>query len=169
MLVRHPFSRLVSAYYDKMVPTSEGYTWYYGPMSQKIYHNYRHLRHNVSERNLTKNGSASFEDFVNFLVRLKEFDDHWKPFHMRCLPCSSQYDYISKFETFNNDIEYLKQKINLTEEHRKYFFPKRRFKTNFELMKKTFEKIPNKLVHRLYKVYQDDFEMFGYSFPDWMC
>ena len=169
MLVRHPFSRLVSAYYDKMVPTGLGYTWLYGPISQKIYSDYRHLRHNVTERKLAKNGTASFEDFVNFLVRLKEFDNHWKPFHMRCLPCSSQYDYIAKFETLNTDMEYLKDKINLTEEHRKYFFSKSKFRTNFKLMKKTFEKIPTKLAYKLYEVYRDDFEIFGYSLPDWMC
>ena len=166
ILVRHPFSRLVSAYYDKLTNFKSPE---YAGVSQHIHKFYYYLRHNESERHMQKNGLASFEDFVNFLVRLKNFDNHWKPFHIRCSPCVTKYDYIAKFETFNNDMEYLKQKINLTKEHREYFFTKKQYKTNFELMKKTFEKIPKKLAYRLYEVYRDDFEMFGYSLPDWMC
>ena len=152
-----------------MVPTSSGYTYVFGPISRNINRKYRHLRHNANERNQTDDGNATFEDFVNFLVRLDIFDDHWKPFRNLCNPCSSQYDYIAKFETFNNDMEYLKQKINLTEEHRKYFFPKGNFATNFDLMKKTFEKVPNELARQLYEKYREDFEVFGYSLPEWMC
>ena len=138
-------------------------------MSQKINREYRHLRHNVTERNQTDNGSATFEDFVNFLVRLTNFDDHWKRFNDLCNPCSSQYDYIAKFETLNNDMEYLKRKINLTDEHRKWFFPRQNYQTNWDLIKKTFKKVPNKLAYRLYEVYREDFEVFGYSLPKWMC
>ena len=141
----------------------------YSELSKQIYRDYNNLRHNETERNISKNGLASFEDFVNFLVRTKSFDNHWKPFYIRCLPCSSPYDYIAKLETIKTDMDYLKHKLNLNEEHRKYFFPERKFTANFELTKKTFKKIPNKLAHRLYKVYQHDFEMFDYSFPDWIC
>ena len=159
----------MSAYNGKMVPTSPGYFYLYGLMSRDINRNYRHLRHNATERNQTDDGNATFEDFVNFLVQLEKLDDgHWKPYRDLCNPCSSQYDYIAKFETFNNDMEYLKQKINLTEEHRKTFFSKRTFKTNIDVVKKLFEKVPNELAFRLYQKYKEDFEVFGYSLPEWL-
>ena len=169
ILVRHPFSRIVSAYNDKMVPTTFGYTHIFGPISRNIYLKYRHLRHNATERKLVINGSASFEDFINFIIRLKDFNEHWKSFRDLCNPCTSQYDYIAKMETVNNDMEYLKQKLNLTEKHRKNFFPKHKYRSDVDLMKKMFKTIPKQLTRQLYDVYKQDFEMFGYEFPDWLC
>ena len=167
--MRNPFNRLVSAYFDKMLTTSPGYTKVYRLKSRTINKNFRHLRQNVTERNQTDDGNATFEDFVNFLVRSKaKMDSHWNLFFTRCTPCYTQYDYIVKFETLNNDMEYLKQKLNISTYHRQAFFPKKNYKTNWDLVKKTFKTIPKELGLKLYEKYRIDFEMFGYEKPDWL-
>lgn len=51
---------------------------------KKINHDYRHLRHNVNKRNESDDGNTTFEDFVNFLIRLKDFDGHWKSLSDTC-------------------------------------------------------------------------------------
>ena len=167
--VRNPFSRLVSAYYDKMLTTSEGYTYAFKAISRGINKRFRHLRHNVIERNQTDDGTATFEDFVNSVVQSKgPMNPHWTLYYDSCRPCEVQYDYIVKFETLNNDIEYLKQKLNVSSYHRQAFFPKSAYKANWDLVKKAFKKIPKELGLKLYEKYRIDFEMFGYEKPDWL-
>ena len=165
--MRNPFSRLVSAYLGKMLPTGRGYLPSYLHVSNKINKEFRHLRHNVSERN-TPDVDATFEDFVNYLVHGNfDKDPHWNSYTNFCKLCQTEYNYIVKFETLNNDMEYLKQKLNISSYHRQAIFPKKNYKTNWDLVKSTFKTIPKELGLKLYKKYRIDFEMFGYEKPDW--
>ena len=143
----------------------------YKAISQKINKKFRHLRHNVTERNQSDDGNATFEDFVNYLVaiNLEKADPHWKPFLESCKPCDAQYDYVIKFDTLNNDMEYLKQKLNISEYHRQAVFPPRNYKTNNNLVENAFKAIPKALAQKLYQAYHKDFEIFGYEKPSWLC
>ena len=155
-----------------MLPSSGGYSYFYKKVSKNINKMSKHLRHNVTERNQTDDGNATFEDFVNFIIQLpsnKPVDVHWRTFFAHCNPCDSRYDYIVKFETLNNDMEYLKQKLNVSSYHRQAFFPKSAYKANWDLVKKTFKAIPKELGLKLYEKYRIDFEAFGYEKPVWLC
>ena len=154
-----------------MVPSGRGYTDYYKGRSQYINKNFRHLRHNESKRNESDDGYATFEDFVNFLLSRNNTkgDRHFLTFLTSCQVCDAQYDYIIKMETFQSDIDYLKQKLNLSAYLQKVVFPKEKYKANDDTTKKIFETIPKSLALELYKKYQKDFEMFGYEKPVWLC
>ena len=162
--VRHPFSRLVSAYNDRILSTTYGF---YYDLSRKINKRFRHLRHNLAHRNRTDNGKATFEDFVNYLltINVATCDNHFKSYLTLCRPCDAQYDYVVHFETLANDMEYLKQQLNISDYHRKALFPLKNFKTSTDVVKKAFDQIPKKLGLKLYKKYQKDFEIFGYEKP----
>ena len=169
-MVRNPFSRLVSAYYDKLLPTGPGYTSYYKKMSQNMNQKFRHLRHNANQRNNTDNKIATFEDFVNYLVTAgnAKADPHWSPYLESCKPCDAKYDYVIKFDTLNNDMEYLKQKLNVSEYHRQAVFPPRKYKTNNDLVEHVFKTIPKALARKLYGIYEKDFLLFNYPHPQYI-
>ena len=154
-----------------MLPTGPGYTGVFKPLSRKINEQYRHLRHNVSERNQTDDGNATFEDFVNYLlsVDIMTTDVHFRSYLGSCKPCNADYDYVIKFETLKNDMEYLKQKLNISDYHRQAVFPNRNFKTIPSLVQSTFRQIPSNLALQLYEKYKIDFDIFGYERPEWIC
>ena len=154
-----------------MLTTSPGYSFFYKALSRKINKQYRHLRHNVSERSQTDDGNATFEDFVNYLlsVDIMTTDLHFRSYLGTCKPCDADYDYVIKFETLANDMEYLKQKLNISDYHRQAVFPNRDFKTNPNLVIDTFRQIPGNLALQLYEKYRIDFDIFGYEKPEWIC
>ena len=154
-----------------MVPTGKGYTNYYRGRSQTINKKFRHLRHNETERKIEDDGNATFEDFVNYLLSRDNTkgDPHFLTYLSACQVCDAQYDYVIKMETFESDMEYLKQKLNLSEYHRKVVFPRGKYKINEEIMEKTFEPIQLKLSQKLFEIYHKDFEIFGYKKPEWLC
>ncbi|XP_076800905.1 carbohydrate sulfotransferase 12-like [Clavelina lepadiformis] len=169
--VRNPFQRIVSAYSDKMRPQSKGFTYVYGPLSKQINQQFKKLRYLEEDRN-KDDETASFEDFVNFLLYSKEpqaNDPHWRSFDQTCAPCTYEYDFIMKFETMTEDTAYLKQRLNISKEHGQIFFPVHRRRVNDTKTEEYFRKIPLALSKALYAKYKIDFELFGYPMPYWLC
>ena len=127
ILVRSPFERVVSAYNDKMKIDSPGFTpTGFEPISRGIREGYCKFRANETERSMIGDGTATFEDFVNFLVRLRspsEFDSHWMQFEHVCDPCNAGYDVIMKFDTYQDDFRYIKEFLNVSSNHFSAFFP----------------------------------------------
>jgi len=155
-----------------MVPTGAGYSSYYEAFSQNISKRFRHLRHNATERKQADDGNATFEDFVHYLLTLNVLKNYWDghfiSYVLGCQPCNVDYDYVIKFETLEQDMEYLKRKLSISDYHRKAVFPRKKFKTNYDIVAKTFQTIPSKLALKLYAKYKQDFELFGYEKPDWL-
>ncbi|CAK8687084.1 unnamed protein product [Clavelina lepadiformis] len=164
--VRNPFDRIVSAYVSKLTPAGAGFNQVYAPMSRRIKEQYKHLRHDIQDRNEADDDVATFEDFVNFLVDIKgPREIHWQFYHELCRPCQSHYDYIIKFETMRDDIEFLSNYLNISEEHRKIFFPQMQYRSQPNKVDQYFEKIPRNLVLNLYNAYKKDFVLFDYDRP----
>ena len=166
-MVRDPFSRLVSAHFDILTPDPPHF---FKDLSQNINRKYRNLRHNITERTRRDDGYAKFEDLVNFLVRtdVMNCDPHFRSYLDLCKPCQAQYDYIFKFETMHNEMEFLKQKLNVSDYHRPAMFPRTSFKSDSEKVKKAFQQIPKALTLQLFEKYKQDFEAFGYDKPEWL-
>ena len=159
---------MVSAYTDRILSTHSGR---YYELSLEINKKFRHLRYNVTDRNQTSNGKATFEDFVNYLLTIdvSNCDPHFRSYLAQCRPCDVQYDYVVQFETIANDMQYLKQQLNISDYHRKAVFPRKNYKTSTDVIKKAFDQIPKQLALKLYEKYQKDFEIFGYEKPKWLC
>jgi len=128
------------------------------------------MRQDPGERNKTDDGAATFEDFINFLVYGNGLaaDAHWRTYTKQCYPCVHSYDYILKLETVDDDVRYLKENRNLSEEHKAIFFPPQKYKSQSELVKKTFSKIPRETLSKLYEFYKVDFHNSGYEKPKWL-
>jgi len=92
MFVRHPLERLLSAYRNKFnqnYSSSEYFRSRYGRQIIKQY------RTNATEESLAKGHDVTFGEFVQYIIDPRtlsraSFNEHWRPMHDLCLPCSIQ-------------------------------------------------------------------------------
>jgi len=157
--VRHPLERLLSAYRDKL-EHKQGREYYYKRFGRRIAFKYR------QSSNSTKL-EPMFEEFLRFVIKEKYFDEHWMPYYRTCDPCAIQYDYILKFETLKRDQAFLIQDINLNE----YLYDSNYLRninpygaTTKETLHEYIKEIPRSLLKEIYKIYENDYKLFNYSF-----
>ncbi|XP_071104234.1 carbohydrate sulfotransferase 9-like [Haliotis cracherodii] len=99
MFVRNPFTRLWSAYIDKVfLPDHWGHPFVSGLTSSKCPLN------------------ATFEDFVKrvLVTPVGNMDSHWVPMSYSCDPCTFQPTFLGKMETFAADVRHLLSRHNLS-------------------------------------------------------
>ena len=89
-------------------------------------------------------------------------DQHWKPFIAECSYCEIPYAVIARTETFEEDQKFIGQLAGVN-------FKKtvanagRGVNSTKDAVKIYFEQLNRQTVEELFKFYQMDFEMFGYS------
>ncbi|XP_032678228.1 carbohydrate sulfotransferase 11-like [Odontomachus brunneus] len=159
LIVRHPLERLLSAYRDKL-EHMKGREYYYKRFGRRIAFKYR-LPGNETKLEPT------FEEFLRFIVNEKFFDEHWTPYYQTCEPCAVRYDYILKFETLDRDENFFIQDANLSE----HLYEKNYVRnmnpygtTTREILSEYIKKIPRSLLEEIYKIYENDYKLFDYSF-----
>ena len=106
----------MSAYNAKMTKYRSWQSEYYAHLSQSINKKYRNFREDKTQVSIEDDGFATFEDFVNFLLdhRKEHQDSHWERYETWCNPCFHDYEIIMKFETFDDDIRYIKKFLYAT-------------------------------------------------------
>lgn len=152
--VRHPQTRLLSAYLDKI----------YRGASQK-----RHILKVLgkSEKDLTE--FVSFEDFVDAVGQQSavEMNPHWRMQSDLIRVEFVQYDFIGRFENVGNDLEFILRW--LYGNGRKYRLRDREFsrkgwadhRTHADCRLKEF--YGRRTVDRVYQIFKKDFEWFNYK------
>ncbi|XP_060064035.1 carbohydrate sulfotransferase 13-like [Ylistrum balloti] len=98
---RNPYSRLFSAYIDKIYLLSD--------LNQKFG---RRLKKGLEDAGDGKCGfSVTFQDFLETLLNSAhdggQFDDHYAPVTRLCNPCHLNIDYVIKQETMSSDAEFV--------------------------------------------------------------
>ena len=48
---------------------------------------------------------------IMFCVKVSEYDPHWRPMYMQCLPCHISYSVIARMESLGRDSQYVLQTI----------------------------------------------------------
>lgn len=114
-----------------------------------------------------KTGSnVSFREFVQYLINegLEEeaSNEHWKPIYQLCRPCTLNYTFIGKYEKFDEDAQILLQMIDAPEIR----FPKTRSGGTSEILTLYYQQLSLSEIERLYRLYENDFKLFGYSLED---
>lgn len=171
LFVRHPLERLLSAYRDKLAGVGfEDPT--YQNVASIIYEKYHQNQTLGSQANITvKRGDVSFVDFVKYLVEDDNigrgvYNEHWERQIRLCNPCVIDYDYIGKYETLEEDANWILAQTGLSQ---KYSFPKRSsFYNNTKTIQTVsdyYSKVPAIYTRKLWKLYKNDFLMFDYKFP----
>ena len=109
LIARDPYSRLYSAFIDKV----------YLPSSGNIFAN--HIKRilsrlngvKVEENNRCKLSNVTFQDFLTYVIREARADNsfsqmniHWRPISALCIPCLVNPVAIVKQESFSEDVEH---------------------------------------------------------------
>ncbi|XP_030628282.1 carbohydrate sulfotransferase 12-like [Chanos chanos] len=165
IFVRHPYVRLISAYRDKFVKENQEFYTRYGVHMLRKYGN------NSSPPAKVKDAHAagvfpSFSDFIQYLTdpeteKFRPFDEHWRQAYRLCHPCQINYDFIGKMETVEEDAAHLFRMLhvdNIVE-----LPPSYSNKTTESWLRDWYANIPYDWKRNLYKVYETDFKLFGYS------
>ncbi|XP_047474679.1 uncharacterized protein LOC125029013 [Penaeus chinensis] len=115
-----------------------------------------------------RNASFTFNEFLQFVVWSGErgvIDQHWTPYTDLCFPCQQDYQYILHLENaseeskvFLKDIGY-PDEFRLTTEHRTKGLTENLNVSDIQY----FKGVPPSLLEKVIKIYEKDFELFGYS------
>ncbi|KAL3851896.1 hypothetical protein ACJMK2_015593 [Sinanodonta woodiana] len=113
MFVRNPYTRILSAYVDKVYPHNPVYWKKFGVPAIRTY------RQNPSKLNLLCGHDATFEEFVKFVIqrvlsnKYMLEDVHFASISNMCNPCKVSYDFIGKMESFQSDSTFLLEQLGL--------------------------------------------------------
>ncbi|KAI4876067.1 hypothetical protein NFI96_010445 [Prochilodus magdalenae] len=138
IFVREPFERLVSAYRNK-------FTRNYNVAFHKRYGTKIIRRHRKEE----------------------PFNEHWERVHSLCHPCLIHYDVVGKYETLEQDSQYLLKLAGADQEVQFPTFSKST-RTTGDMAAKFFDNISPFYQKKLFNLYRMDFLLFNYSTPAYL-
>ena len=172
--VRHPFTRLYSAWKDKFFhhPDSQikgyneilsGKEWVSYIVKMKKYE--AKIKNSEFVHKPT-NAKISFDSFLKSILENSSFRNmHWGSYYSECWPCDVPYNYISKLENINEEADFIMEKINAPA--RIGTFPKTNHhstgKNDVDKVAEVFRKYDKEFVMSLYEKFRVDFELFGYD------
>lgn len=165
MFVRHPVERLISAYRNKLVVNSTSAADFKKRYGVNILKKYR--KGEAAHNNISKTGhGVTFAEFVSYLIdkrhdNQESLNEHWAPYVDLCHPCAIKYDIIGKYETLEEDAEFVLRKIGAPP--RLHFPPLVASKTS-SLVDAHMDTLTPDLRKRLYDTYQLDFKLFEYDY-----
>ncbi|KAK6476002.1 carbohydrate sulfotransferase 12-like [Huso huso] len=167
LFVRDPFVRLISAYRSKFEIENEEFYRSFVVTMLKRYTNHTDPPKSVVEA-FAAGIKPSFSNFIQYLLdpRTEEhmpFNEHWRQVHRLCHPCQINYDFVGKLETLDEDAEYLLSLLNV--DNVVQFPPSYHNRTVSSWEEDWFANIPVEWRRELYKLYEADFSLFGYSKP----
>ncbi|XP_040893791.1 carbohydrate sulfotransferase 8-like isoform X2 [Toxotes jaculatrix] len=165
LFVREPFERLVSAFRDKF----ESPNSYYHPVfGRPIISRYRA---NATRTALRTGAGVTFREFVQYLLDVRRpvgMDIHWEPVSQLCNPCLLRYDFIGKFESLEEEANFLLQSVgaprNLTFPDFKDRNP-RAERTSSKITQKYFSQLNATERQKAFDFYYMDYLMFNYPKP----
>ena len=163
IFVRHPITRIYSAFLNKFV--KDATTSFIKEIGPKII---RHAGRRLSRRG-PEHYHISFTEFLSYLLSKGQslrHEEHFQNYPPLCSPCAIKYDFIGKQETFNEDSNYLLKHIfNKSISSAELLFPTHSGKTvTFE----AFQKVPEFIKKEAMAEYAEDNEMFGYDMQGYL-
>ena len=155
MFARNPYERTLSGYRNKMLERDWWFIRKYGRLIKQYF------------RGSQKGGRVRFNEFVRYLIKLHQdgghFNVHWAKYHTICHPCEIDYDYIGKMETMDADADYIIRKFYEWRCPPKFPQMKSGHKTTNKVTSLWYSNLTQPLIDGLYKVYEKDFQLFGYD------
>ncbi|XP_063783842.1 carbohydrate sulfotransferase 11 isoform X4 [Pseudophryne corroboree] len=167
LFVREPFERLVSAYRNKF--TQKYNTSFHKRYGTKIV---RRQRKNATQAALHNGNDVKFEEFVAYLIdphtqKEEPFNEHWQTVFSLCHPCQIHFDFIGKYETLEEDSNYVLQLAGVRDYLKFPTFAKST-RTTDEMTAEFFQNISLEHQTQLYELYKLDYLMFNYSVPAYL-
>jgi chondroitin 4-sulfotransferase 11 len=111
MFVRDPLERLLSAFNDKFANKKNSY--FPKVFGKKI----KSLLYQQKYKSILKQKykpilnvtNITFAEFIKYLTLspVQQDNEHWQQYSLLCHPCHIHYHIIGKYETFNQDVDYV--------------------------------------------------------------
>ena len=119
-----------------------------------------------------------FWEFVQYVIKTppNSMDEHWIPMDYYCSICSTDYDYVVKFEELSKESRLLHKALWPETKNSNSSFPSALALGGGEensngleiesddLTRKYFSLLSDEDVDKLYQIYRADFDLFGYEF-----
>uniref|UniRef100_A0A3P8UVU8 Carbohydrate sulfotransferase n=1 Tax=Cynoglossus semilaevis TaxID=244447 RepID=A0A3P8UVU8_CYNSE len=167
LFVREPFERLISAYRNKF--TLKYNSSFHKRFGTRIVRRYRK---NATDDALLNGDDVKFKEFAEYLVdpatqREGQLNEHWETVHQLCHPCHIHYDLVGKYETLEEDANYILRLVGVGDY---LHFPSytKSTRTTDAMTAKFFSNISSKQQIQLYQLYKFDFLLFNYSTPSYI-
>ena len=173
LVVRDPFSRLLSCYKDKFLPSrGRSYPLFHKVAVEitKMYKAKEDQMHSKYHLNI-----PTFNQFVEYITHNKtdlslldiSIPRHWLPQSQLSSPCDIRYDYILKIESISEEAEYFLRSQNFdTDVHYPASASKVTTSSNNEgSFQEYYSRLRPKQVKSLINYYQEDLSLFDYKIP----
>ncbi|XP_076036026.1 carbohydrate sulfotransferase 11-like [Oratosquilla oratoria] len=165
-VVRHPLHRLVSAYRDK----------YQNGASLRVKDfPGRFVPPVINEQKLKVdshgNISITFPQFLKHVVQEHRnnlwMNRHWRSYVKNCSPCTFNYTYIMTMETWDEDMDYLIKKLNISEVQVSTHINSKSTLSQGGRVDyfSYYRNIDPHLIRTIYEIFKVDFELFNYTLP----
>ncbi len=168
MVVRHPFSRLVSAWRDKIVNIKQsGHTKW----SEEILRRYRPwLFDNKLPRQSQVNFAEvqpTFAEFVQWIAETRKQDKHWMPVETACHVCDQSWNAVLRTETMDTDqrilLDQLGEDYDASQLPRVHSFTGSQATASSATTLDLFEGVRKDVLGYFMLMYKQDMELFGYK------
>ena len=161
--VRNPYDRLFAAYKSNIMQEISPPSPYYNNIKEQI-----RTMHHYPLRTGRPNGTVTFRDFILYVQETiqEKPDYHWCPMRWGLRPDLINYDFVGHFENFSEDFRQILQRLRVDPE----WMPALLEPVN----QSTAYKLPLAAVYdwelsdRVYEMYKDDFETYGYEKNSWL-
>jgi hypothetical protein len=144
--VRNPYTRLLSAYLDKIVNDQ--------PAKKSILFSMGEDPSELSKK-------ISFHEFLDVICgqSIPTMNPHWRVQYYQTLQNCINYDFVGRLESFQEDFTYVLS--NISDNYRNYYRPEVRHATNSnDLIEKYYN---DGLIEKVYNKFKIDFDYFGYD------
>lgn len=156
--VRNPYYRLFSAYKSKMLD-------YLDPQYQPVRDEIR-SRYGYPLREGRPAGMVAFRDFVRYVEEIADDsrDFHWRSQTGIVMPQVIEYDFVGRLESFHEDFGQVLHRLGASPEITSTI--KERVNPTVAIYHAAA--YDHQLANRVYDMYRDDFENFGYDPESWL-
>ena len=158
LICRHPLSRLASAYRNKLQPGTRTGDYFIKEYGRVI---------STKSRGSWKpaDPDPTFPEFVKYLIKTKAeyYDEHWMPISLRCRVCQVSINFILHYEDLQRDWDHFLGDVNITEKIELPWDNRGHGDVN-----SYYQNISRQDLESLYKKYEADFVMFGYSIENFI-
>ena len=163
VFVRHPLSRLLSAYLDKIAYWRKGRNQKFREMKDEI------LTFSTN-KSTNSDKYIAFPDFVRYIIAARNLGNklnyHWRPLTLLLQPCQLHYNFIGKIETLVDDSKYVFQNVF----HDPSLILPRRNSANLKKVRnytksiqEYYDELTSEELADVIDIYEDDFAIFGYE------
>ncbi|XP_047485431.1 carbohydrate sulfotransferase 11-like isoform X2 [Penaeus chinensis] len=157
--VRHPLTRLVSAYGDKF---GDGKAFAGVPRFLRMV---RYFTNSWGK-------PVTFYQFLSYVIYQARgpsmTNNHWRPISWNCKPCTGNFDYIIKLETIDEDLAYLVTDLGIKEINVQLKYNVKNSKAKVKGYESYFKSLPPAMLKDIYNIYKYDFILFDYVVPQFM-